>query len=41
MIKEGDILLVLGKGVEEFQEIQGSISPHRDIDTIKKYLDEI
>ena len=41
MIKEGDILLVLGKGVEEFQEIQGSISPHSDIDTIKKYLDEI
>ena len=41
MLDANDILLVLGKGVEDTQEIQGKISPHSDTNTITEYLNEI
>lgn len=38
-LKEGDILLVAGKGGEEYQEIMGIKYPFKDNDIIKKIID--
>ena len=40
MIKKGDILLVAGKGGEDYQEIMGIKYPFNDHDILKKLLEK-
>ena len=37
-INAGDVLVVLGKGREEFQEIEGNKIPYSDLEIIKSFL---
>ena len=37
-ISTGDLLIVLGKGREEFQEIEGNKIPYSDLEIIKSFL---
>ena len=39
-LQRGDILLVAGKGGEEYQEIMGIKYPFKDNDIIKSYISE-
>lgn len=39
LLTKGDILLVLGKGHEEYQVVKGQKIPYSDIKEIKKYLE--
>lgn len=40
MLTKGDILLVLGKGHEEYQVVQGQKIPYSDIKEVSKYLNK-
>ena len=37
-MKKDDILVVLGKGREDYQDIKGKKLEYSDIETIEKYL---
>ena len=39
-LKDGEILLILGKGDEEYMEIEGEKHPFNDVEIVKKYLKE-
>ncbi len=41
MLKKGDILLVLGKGAEEYQEIMGVKIPYNDKEKIKEIIGKL
>lgn len=38
MSREGDVILIAGKGAEAYQEIKGVKYPYSDIDEVKKYI---
>jgi UDP-N-acetylmuramoyl-L-alanyl-D-glutamate--2,6-diaminopimelate ligase len=38
--KDGDIILIAGKGAENYQEINGLRLPYSDLDEIKKYIQQ-
>ena len=40
LIREGDVLLVAGKGGENYQEIMGIKYPFDDHDILKKYMEK-
>ena len=38
MTKESDTLVILGKGAENYQEMNGRYYPFNDVEVLKKYL---
>ena len=41
MLKSGDVLLIAGKGHEEFQEVKGRKKPFNEYKIVKKIISEI